>query len=312
MKNLKGTKLYFELFMQIVNNPRITANNIAKQYNYSGRGRSPSTFSWHIRNMYEKKISREPQIVLKSHTAVHATAYLCEYQKDKGFYDIISRLNGDEEIPYALALSSKRFFVTSTNQNLDFEKYSMNIEEKSILYTPIYPVPKGWNTEIEEALSNFSDAVLKRGLLPRTLNRDLEWDLLDWDIYHKINKRLRSFSYTKIAREVGTTSTTVRTRFLEKIAPSCIQINYFFPKGYNFYKYAFLKIKTDFEIDIVRGLEKLPCTSYAYPLETSLIIIVFHEDIDHVTLALKKLEKKGTVESYLLYNALSCIPKSSI
>jgi len=60
------------------------------------------------------------------------------------------------------------------------------------------------------------------------------------------------------------------------------------------------------------SLEKLPCTSYVYPLEKSLIIILFHEDIDHVTLALKKLEKKETIESYLLYNALSCIPNSSM
>jgi len=246
MKNLKRVKLYFELFILIAENPRITAKNIAKQYNYSGRGRSPSTFSWHIRNMYKRKISKEPQIVLKSHTRVHATAYLCDYQRDRGFHDIILRLNDDEEISYALALSSKRFFITSTNQNLDFEKYYMNIEEKSILYTPIYPIPKGWNTKIGEALSNFSNAVSKRGLLPRTLNRHLEWDSLDWNIYHKANKRLRSFSYTKIAKDLETTPTTVRTRFLEKINPKCIQINYFFPKGYDLYKYAFLKIKTDF------------------------------------------------------------------
>jgi len=312
MKNLKRVKLYFELFMLTVKNPRITADNIAKQYNYSGRGRSPSTFSWHIRNMYERKISREPQIVLKSHTRVHATAYLCEYQKERGFHDIILKLNNDEEIPYALALSSKRFFITSTNQDLDFRKYDMNIEEKSILYTPIYPVPKGWNIKIGKALSNFSDTVSKRGLLPRTLHEHLEWDSLDWSIYHKTNDRLRSFSYTKIARELETTPTTVRTRFLEKIRPKCVQINYFFPKGYDLYKYAFLEIKTDYESDIVEALEMLPCTSYVYPLENSLIIILFHEDIDHVTLALKKLEEKGTIESYLLYNALTCIPNSSI
>lgn len=312
MKNLKGVKLYFELFMFTVENPGITAKNIAKQYNYSGRGRSPSTFSWHIRNMYAKKISKEPQIVLKSHTNVHATAYLCEYERDRGFHDIILRLNDDKEISYALALSSKRFFITSINQDLDFEKYDMNIEEKSILYTPIYPIPRGWNIKIEKALSNFSNTVSKRGLLPRTLNRNLEWDSLDWNIYHKTNKRLRSLSYTKIAKDLETTPTTVRNRFLEKIKPKCTQINYFFPKGYDFYKYAFLKIKTDFESDIVKALEKLPCTSYVYPLEKSLIIILFHEDIDHVTLALKKLEKKETVESYLLYNALSCIPNSSI
>ena len=312
MKNLKGTKLYFELFMRIVNNPRITAKNIAKQYSYSGRGRSPSTFSWHIRHMYLKKISSEPQLVLKSHTEVHATAYLCEYQRDKGFYDMILKLNNDREISYALALSSKKFFVTSSNKDLDFGKYHMDIEEKSILFTPIYPLPKGWNKEMEKAFSRFSDTRLKRGLLPRTLHKNLEWDPLDWDIYHKTNKKLRSFSYTKIARELETTPTTVRTRFLERIKPECVQINYFFPKGYDLYKYAFLKMKTDFESSLVKALEKLPCTSYVYPLKESLIVILFHENIDHVTLALKKLEKKGTIDSYLLYNALSCIPNSSI
>ncbi|MGD2248450.1 MAG: hypothetical protein PVF58_08585 [Candidatus Methanofastidiosia archaeon] len=287
-------------------------DDIAKFYNHSGRGKTLSTYYYHIEQMFEKKISKEPQMCVKSHEKAFITAYFCKYKKNKAFYDVIQALNNDNEITYAIALSSKSFFITSMNNNKDFSKYWLTVTEKSLLYTPIYPIPQGWNTPMKKALQNMVNSKFKKGLIPRTLHRYLDWDSLDWEIYHAVKKNLRSFDYTSTARKINSTPTTVRTRFLNKISPKCIQINYFFPKGHDSYLQAFLRIKTDFESSFVGALAKLPCTSYVYPLKDCLIAVLFHEDIDDLILNLKKLEKKEILESYLLYNPLICTEDNSI
>ena len=71
-------------------------------------------------------------------------------------------------------------------------------------------------------------------------------------------------------------------------------------------------MESDFEESIVRALEKLPCTSYVYPLEDCLVIILFYENIDSVILTLKKIEKREIFESYLLFNPLMCTSDNSI
>lgn len=312
MNVFQRLKLYYELFSFLSDDPKTKLRYIAEYYEKTGRGRSLSTYAYHIEQMFEKKISREPILLLKSHESAYITAYLCQYERDTGFHNVVSALNSDEEVTYGTALSSKDFFITSSNNNKNLEEYGLSIEDKSVLYTPVYPIPAGWNLDMKEAFSNFVDSDFKRGLLPRTLYRFLDWDDLDWGIYHGIRKKLRSFEYTATARIVDSTPTTVMNRIREKIFPKCIQINYFFPKGYDHYQYAFLKIETDFESSFVKALEKLPCTSYVYPMEGCIITILFHENIDVLISVLKKLEKKEILDSYLLYNPLMCTTGDSI
>lgn len=312
MKKSEKLKLYYDLFSFMVEDAKKSVEDIAAYYGHSGRGKILSMYYYHIEQMIRKKVSKEPQLCLKAHEEAFITAYFCQYQKGKAFYDLVQDLNTDEEITYALALSSKHFFITSRKQHKDFDEYDLSIKEESMLYTPVYPVPKGWNNPMKDSLHNFAHSDFKKGLIPRTLHRFLEWDPLDWDIYHEAKKGLRSFNYTNTAKKVNSTPTTVRTRFLEKVVPKCIQINYFFPHGYDQYLQAFLKVKTDFESSFIEALEKLPCTSYVYPLEDCIVIILFYDDIDSVILALKKIEKREILESYLLFNPLMCTSDNSI
>jgi hypothetical protein len=312
METLRLLKLYYELFSFLVKNPKTELRYIAEYYRKTGRGRSPSTWGYHIEQMFQKKISREPIMLLKSHEQAYITAYFCEYEKKTGFHDVIRNLSEDKEITYGTALSSRDFFITSTNEKKNLEEYNLQVKDKSVLYTPLYPVPTGWGLSMEEAFANVLDSDFRKGVLPRTLYRYLDWDDLDWKIYLEVRKRLRSFEYTATAKVVGSTPTTVMTRFREKIVPKCIQINYFFPDGYDQYLQAFLKIETDCESSLVKALGGLPCTSYVYPLENCMIILLFHKNIDLLILMLKKLEKKKVLDSCLLYSPLMCTTGHSI
>jgi hypothetical protein len=304
MESLRQLKLYYELFSFLVENPKTELRYIAEYYRKTGRGRSPSTWGYHIEQMFQKKISREPIMLLKSHEQAYITAYFCEYEKKTGFHDVIRGLSEDKEITYGTALSSRDFFITSTNEKKNLGEYNLQVKEKSILYTPLYPVPTGWDLSMEEAFTDLLDSDFRKGVLPRTLHRYLDWDDLDWKIYFEVRKRLRSFEYTATAKVVGSTPTTVMTRFRERIVPKCIQINYFFPDGYDYYQYAFLRVETDFESSLVKALENLPCTSYVYPLEDCLVLQLFHKDFDILISLLRKMEKRKILDSYLLYSNL--------
>ena len=107
-----------------------------------------------------------------------------------------------------------------------------------------------------------------------------------------------------MAKDVGVSSKTVQKHFYEKVLPKCIQINYFFPRGYQDYLKAFLLINSDYELKIVSALRKLPCTTYVFPLEESLVIVLFHESVTKTLEFLEKIEEKAIIDSYLLYNVL--------
>ncbi len=63
----------------------------------------------------------------------------------------------------------------------------------------------------------------------------------------------------------------------------------------------FLKIESEYETGIVKALEKLPCTTYVFPLENDLIIILFHNDENKILALLKKMKEIDIVNDYLLY-----------
>lgn len=306
MKKSSRLKLYYQLFSLLIKYPRISGSEIAKYFHHTGRGRSPSTYLHHIQSMYSRQISKPPQIAPKSFLEYHLTTYFCTNNSGDSLYDLFEKLSQNRQITYVIALTSKDFFIVSQNDNLNLKNYQLEIDEKSILYTPIYVIPKGWNQSMNQAFNNFLTTEFKRGLLPRTLYRNFGWDSLDWDIFEIVHKDIKSFSYTKVARRVDSTPNTVRNRFLEKILPNCVQINYFFPKGYNSYWQLFLKIDTDYESSIIKALEKLPSSSYVFPLDKCLIIVLFYEEIKDVLLTLKKMKNRNILETCSIYNCLAC------
>ncbi|MBU7042140.1 MAG: hypothetical protein HXS47_01020 [Theionarchaea archaeon] len=88
---------------------------------------------------------------------------------------------------------------------------------------------------------------------------------------------------------------------MNKVIPSCVVAHYFFPKGYDHYEQAFLRIHSKYEKDFVKILEKFPCTTYIFPLEKGLIINLFHERAGVLLPVIEKVEEKAFIDDYLLH-----------
>jgi hypothetical protein len=88
--------------------------------------------------------------------------------------------------------------------------------------------------------------------------------------------------------------------FVSIIALQC----FFFPQGRNSYREIFLKIETDYEVSLVKALERLPCTSYVYPLDNALAVVLFQKDEKSTLFILQKLKEIGILNDYLFYTPL--------
>jgi hypothetical protein len=304
MKKSEILERYFELFYLTVEDPRIRPKSMAKQIRYSGRGRSPKTLYCQLEKMYSNRISMKPQITLKSFDSAQITTYLCKRGASRGLYSMFRKIDQDTEVSYAMCLTSCDFFLTSRNDDLRVDKFGLELVWKSKLFTPIYPIPSGLQLDMERAFENFLDSNFEKGKIGRMLHKQLDWEPLDWKIYQSMRLDIRR-DFTKVAKDVGVTSKTVQKRFYEKVLPKCIQINYFFPRGYHNYLKAFLLVNSNYENRITSALRKLPCTTYVFPLEESLVIILFHESVTMTLEFLEKIEEKAIIDSYLLYSVLS-------
>jgi len=110
--------------------------------------------------------------------------------------------------------------------------------------------------------------------------------------------------FTSVSRYAGIDSKTAKKRFHEKVLPKCDVAHYFFPKRRNSYREMFLKIATDYEIDLMEALRKLPCSSYIYPLDTMIVVVLFQQNEVFVLSILQKLKEIGIINDYLFYTPL--------
>jgi hypothetical protein len=287
----------------MVDNPWITPSEIAEYFNYTGRGRSPTTFLRHIKNMYKRGISRTPRLTLKPYEGCQTTAYFCRKISNKGLGTTLSNLSKDSAITYMILLSGTDFFLTSRDPDLSMKKYGLDILEKSKLYTPMYTIPKGWNTPTDTALTSLTHITLKKGLIPRTVYYHFSWSELDWEIYDIMGENIRT-KIAHVARKTRVDYSTAKHHFFDRVLPACVVAHYFYPKGYDSYYKAFLRISSDYEAKIVNALEKLPCTSYVFPLEKELILLLFHEDTQKIITLMEKMEEKTIIDGFLLYAPL--------
>lgn len=304
LTELERLEKYHELFTLVVENPRIMPKGIAKRLRYSGQGKARSTIAYHLKKMYEEKISMRPQICLRTFKRAQITTYLCKKSASRGLFSMLKKIDKDPNINYALCLSSSDFFLTSRDKNLHVEKYGLTIKEKSSMFTPLYPIPKNWNLDINNTFQAVLETPFEKGRIKRKIHNNLNWSTLDWKIYDFIKGDIRQ-KFTVVARSTDTTSKTVKDHFYRQIMPNCIQINYFFPKGYHNYLKAFIRINSSFERSIVEGLRKLPSTNYVFPLEKSIVLILFHESIVKTLEFLEKMEKMAIIDGYLLYSILA-------
>ena len=296
---------YHDIYRAIVKELRITIKGIAKSMGHTGRGHARSTISRHLSNMYEKRITLKPNLILGTFENSKSTAFFCRKKERKGIRSTFQQLHKDEYVNYVLFLSgSCDYFLTTRNPNVDLEKYGLDIVEKSTLYTPLFTIPQGWENPMREALKAFADHRYEKGNLSRDVNGILEWSDLDWKIYDIMRENARS-EFTKVAERVDVYSSTVNDHFYRYVLPSCTVAHYFFPQGYNSYLQAFLRIYTEYEENFVTALQKLPCMSYVYPLENGLAANIFHESTNDLMAAIEKLEETGIVDRYLLYTPLN-------
>ena len=278
-------------------------DKMAKKLKYTGRGKARSTLYYHLVNMYAKGISREPQVCCKSFESIQKTTYLCKRETPRGLYSLCKDIENDPKITYSLCFSSKDFFLVSRDDNLQVQKYGLSIIEKSKFYTPLYTIPSSWNLSFVESLERFMNHPFQKGNIERINYRAPSWDELDWKIFHCVKTNIRE-KFTIVAERVGTSSVTVKKRFYGSIMPHCIQINYFFPQGFQSYIPIFLEIHSDYEKSIVTALRKFPCTSYVFPLSDALVVILHYDPLDSVVDIVKsfeKLEEKAIIDNFLLY-----------
>jgi hypothetical protein len=295
---------YYDLFTLVAENPRIMPKGIRKKLGYSGRGKANSTILYHLQNMYEKKISIEPRLTLRPFMNYQKYAYICRRDTERNLLSLVHKIDEDPEITYALCLSSSDFFLISYNENLSLERYELVLRERAKIFTPLFPIPKNWKLSMGDAFDKFIRYPFEKGKLERDVSGSLEWSYLDWTIFQTMRGNVR-MKFAKVAEFSKSTSKTVKDHFYKHVLPNCVLINYFFPKGFNNYKHCFLRISSEYEISIINALSLLPCTSYVYPVDNSIILILFHESIEMVLKVLEKMEKMAILDGYLMYNPLA-------
>ena len=304
MKSSEILEIYYSLFCAIVEDLRVRPKVMAEKLGLTGRGRSPSTIWNHLQNMYEKKISRSPAVIVDPCEGTQSVVYFCRKLTRKGLRSAFMNLYQDARVDYVLFLSGSSDFFVTAREKVDLGEYDLEVQERSYLYQPLFTIPHGWDLSVNEGLDLFLNYNFSKGALKRDVGEPLQWKDVDWRIYESMKFDGRK-DFAKVAKEIGIWPKTVQSHFYKQVLPRCTVGHYFFPKGYNFYDKAFLRIRSEYEQGIVKALERLPCTTHVLSLEKELILVMYHESISKVMDTIQKMEEVGIIDSYLLYIPLT-------
>lgn len=296
--------MYYNIFECIVSSVRCTITSIAKNVGHTGIGRRRATISDYVNNMYTYEISLKPNLYFKNLEKLQWKAYLCKNEGRNNVGKTFEKLRKDKKIAYVVLISGfSDFFLTSRHPELDLGKYDLEIMEESILFSPIYTIPKGWNLSFENAAKNVLKCDFKKGNLSRDTEGVFMLEGLDMEIF-KIMKKNARLPFTRVTEKTGVFSGTIKDHFYKHVLPHCNIAHYFFPQGYKNYMQTYFRIHTKYECSIVSSLKYLPCTSYVYPFEKGLLINLFHENINIAMTIFQKMEEMGLVEYYTHYTPL--------
>jgi len=298
--NVKIIDTYYLIYRAIIEKPRIKLKELAKILGLTGRGRTITTAFKYLHRLYEYKISFNPNLILRAYENSYHTAYFLKAQSRDSLSVTFQTLAKDPKISRVMFLSGMYdFFVTSRHSDLNLKKHDVSLCKKTCMYTPQFTVPHGWKNPMRDALISLSSSLLEKGKLEREREDFLPWDDIHWDIFYSMKDNVR-IEFTKVAQEVDVTSDTVKKYFYQAVLPYCDISHYFFPKGYDYYDKSFIITHSNYEKDLINSLKKLPCTTYVYPLEEELALILFHEGINDLMRAFQKMEEAGVIEKYLL------------
>jgi len=300
MKKANRLEFYHELFELVIRNPTIQPKGIAQYFEYSGRGKAPSTLLKHLQNMYDRKISFPPKLKLKPHNDFIPTGFVCHKRNMAKTYSTFKELKKNTDIWYVNMLSGADFFIVSKNPDLELEKYDLVTHMKSPFFHSIYTFPTGWNKDESDILDSISNFDFKKGILKRVRYGDLHWSELDWRIFNLAHENIR-MKVSKIARKAEVSHKTAGEHLWNHVVPECSIAHFFFPKGYDEYRYLYLRISSDYEVDLIEAFKQLPCTTYIYPFEKEINVILFYESHEKILNLLEKLKEIGILNNYLLY-----------
>ena len=293
---LKNLAKYYSLYMKIREIPRFTIKEVSPALQSEGRGQKYSTVSNHVRKLYAQKISLRPNLVLRTYENYLVYAYFLKIKSEtitSAFYS----LKENTKLLYMLLLSGAYDFFVTSEYDLKFENFK--IVKKSISFTPYYTCPQGWNRKMKDSFYSIAESTLSKGKLKREIEDWLPWEDIHFKIYEVMKNNVQ-MPFSRVADLTGYAQTTIKRYFYKDIVPYCDISHYFFPKGYDHYEKAFIVTRSEYEKGLYEAFSKLPCTTYFFPLEEEIAIILFHESIGDVMFTMRKLEEKDYIENYLL------------
>lgn len=300
MKKANRLEFYHELFELIVRDPTIMPKGIAQYFDHSGRGRAHSTLLKHLQNMYEKQISFPPKLKLKSHENFLPTGFICHKENMRNTYATFRKLEKNRDIWYINMLSGADFFIVSKNPFLNLEGYGLTVHMRSPFFKSVYTLPQGWDKKESDIFDSFSNYDFRKGVLERISFGDLKWSELDWQIFNLARNNIR-MKVSEIARKTEASYKTVKEHLWKHVVPECSIAHFFFPKGYDNYRYMYLRINSDFETSLIESFRLLPCTTYIFLFEEEINAVLFYESHKRILDLLEKLKEIGILNDYLLY-----------
>ena len=275
---------------------------IAKVLRISGRGETYSTASNYVSKLYEKQISLRPNLILRTFENCFTKAYFFNVEDSQNLTSMYLKLSNNPQLSYMLLLSGKYDFFVTSKYDLAFK--GLTIKKKTTLFTPIYTIPLGWGKETKDAFKTFADSSPEKGKIERKMEDWLPWDKIHFEIFENLKNNVQ-LPFSRVAKAVNLSQTTVKKYFDRYILPYCDIAHYFFPKGYQNYRQSLIVLKSKYERGLIDSLSRLPCTTYVFPLEKEIILGVFHEGVNDLMFTFKKLEEKGVVDRHLLLVPLS-------
>ncbi len=298
----KRLDTYYRIFISISEWARKPISTIAKDIGHTGRGKRRSTVASYLKKMYDLEISWHPHLIMKTFQKPKRKAFFLKKRSQDRIYQTFERLA--EQTNYALFLSGEcNYYVTSRNEDIDFDEFGVEIVEESMLYTPIFIKPLGWKNDFSEATKKIENFSFKKGYLKRDIQEALKWSDLDFEIFTRMKDNGRK-RYSDVAKEIEVHSTTVKRHFMDNILPNCEFVHYFFPMGYKFYNKAFFLIRSEYELSLVRAFRLLPCTTYIFPYEKMMGCIIFHRDMTALMTMIEKLKIEGIIDSFSMFTPL--------
>ncbi|MBU7011607.1 MAG: hypothetical protein HXS46_13030 [Theionarchaea archaeon] len=118
-----------------------------------------------------------------------------------------------------------------------------------------------------------------------------KWDEYDWRVYELM--RDPNVKYWKVGQKIGMSWQTAKRRFW-RIMKQCKVFVGFYPLGFDSYSQAIITFKTEYEIGIMKELEKIDRSSFIFKFDDTIILFLSYENTS-MNYPFSKLRKEGKI-----------------